>query len=342
MTSDFEKEPPPAIPVRATNRYKGDTVPCRPDLAMRDESLAKATAALIARLAALYIAAGYPAPTQHGFGMGIPGFHAGGGALPSDLELFIRLRRLPQFQQQYHHSKRPLNIFAIGNSFGYSTLALALTFPHARIAVLDAHETRQGKDANVMQGTNLTRSIIQANALNAHVHVGVSPYDTAEVLSREHMAVPLTPAIGRGSQATTSDRGGVDLVFIDGAHTDSNQWEDFASVRRHLRRGSSIAILHDTTLSRMYRSLHAIAADVSEPIRIYKSLNHCNEFGTALIAASASALPAGFGGALQLPGRAKWNPIPVPLYPSQMGGANRLSGALELDESARPQADSSA
>ena len=71
-------EPPPAVPVRSTNRYKGDTVRCGP-IAHRDEALAKATSALITRLAALYVAAGYPAPAQHGFGMGIPGFAAGDG-----------------------------------------------------------------------------------------------------------------------------------------------------------------------------------------------------------------------------------------------------------------------
>ena len=84
------------------------------------------------------------------------------------------------------------------------------------------------------------------------------------------------------------------------ARRDQNQWDDFAAVRPHMRRGSGIFIFHDVTLARMYRSLHAIQQDAAGPVRVYRSVNHCNEFGTALLASgSEAALPSTFGPALE-------------------------------------------
>ena len=117
-------------------------------------------------------------------------------------------------------------------------------FPRARIAALDAHETQTGRD--VSTGTNLTRTIAHAAKLNLRVHVGASPFDVAEVLIHEGMA---------------SSSGGIDIAFIDGAHTDAQQYADYAAVRPHMRRGAGLVLLHDVTLTRMYRSIHAIEMD---------------------------------------------------------------------------------
>ena len=319
-----ENESPPAIPVRSRSPSKGDTVRCS-STPSGDEALLNGTASLMARIAALYVKHGRRPPERHGFGMTLPGLAAGGGVAASDIELFIRLAQLPVLR-----TRRRLNVFCIGNAFGYSTLALALSFPHARIAVLDAHETRQGKDRGVSEGTNLTRAIVRSNGLDVRVHVGASPYDVGDVLRHEGMA-----AAG-GSAGEEAPHGAVDVAFIDGAHTDANQWSDWAAIRPHLRpRGASVVILHDVTLSRMYRSLHAILAESSEPARIYRSVNHCNEFGTTILGA---AIPSTFGGIIQIPRRAAWVPITAPIYPAQLrqagGGINveQLTGDLQLDE----------
>jgi hypothetical protein len=117
------------------------------------------------------------------------------------------------------------------------------------------------------------------------------------------------------------------------ARRDQNQWDDFAAVRPHMRRGGGIFIFHDVTLARMYRSLHAIQQDAAGPVRVYRSVNHCNEFGTALLASgSEAALPSTFGPALSLPPRSTWNPILAPIYPANINArSSQLSGDLLLD-----------
>lgn len=104
------------------------------------------------QLGNLYVQEGLPFPTQkyvRGIGlagMGLDGYSTGGGAMVTDLELFIRLAdSMPSAS----------SIVGIGNAFGYSTLALALLFPSAKIAVIDA-ET-EGR-ANAF-GSNITRQI---------------------------------------------------------------------------------------------------------------------------------------------------------------------------------------
>ena len=199
-------------PVRSRHMLKGDTVRCDA-VGARDANLHNATLQLSEQLANIYVAGGYGRPEIRGFGMGLPGFASGGGVLPSDLELFLRLAGLPQFQERgggAEPRRRSINVFCIGNSFGYSTLALALAFgPRARIVALDAHETRNGKDSMVASGTNLTRRLAKLQGLNVRVHVGVSPFEVGSGLRHERMAY-----------APGQDRaGGIDLAFIDGAHT---------------------------------------------------------------------------------------------------------------------------
>lgn len=312
------------FPARARSILKGDTIRCSaPEI--RDQVLHNATSTLMEHLSTIYLSGGYGRPEIRGFGMGLPAFASGGGVLPSDLELFLRLAALPHFRER----RSRINIFCVGNSFGYSTLALALVFgPRARVAALDAHETRHGKDSDVANGTSITRRLARLNGLNVRVHVGTSPFDVGDVLRHEGMA-----------QSSGQDHSGaIDLAFIDGAHTDQNQWDDFAALRRHMRRGSGIIVLHDVTLSRMYRSLHAIQVDVGTPARIYRSINHCNEFGTVLIAPGAEpALPSGLGPVLGLPKRSSWHPILAPTYPAAISArSSLLSGDLQLDEEPRP------
>ena len=219
-----------AIP--SARRYHGDAT-CKPTSVVRDEALLNATNSLADRLAQLYMNAGHQAPVKGPYGISLPDLATGGGASMWDLELFVRLAQLPQLAAQ-----RDLRIFCIGNAFGYSTIALALVFPRARIAALDAHETQTGRD--VSTGTNLTRTIAHAAKLNLRVHVGASPFDVAEVLIHEGMA---------------SSSGGIDIAFIDGAHTDAQQYADYAAVRTHMRRGAGLSTVRRGCRARIFEIL---------------------------------------------------------------------------------------
>lgn len=356
----------PNISKRLPGTWPHDFMRCTHDPSGQAEGLLNATEELAARLGDLYVAEGQPRPFVGGRKRGsrgsvLPGVATGGGALISDLELLVRLSQLLSTARH-----APLNIFGIGNAFGYSTLALALAFPGARIAILDAHELRgkgRGIDVDVGKGTNLTRRIARANGLDVRVHVGASPFDVSEVLLREGMA------------------GRIDLAFIDGAHTDNNLYMDFTAVKQHMLMHHGIVIFHDVALSTMYRGIHAIemdaraseaahghaphehashrapghaaggseaaAADEADEgsgmvmrTRIYHSANYCNEFGTALLdlGTAAERVVAQLGPRLRLPERELWSPVAAPIYPQELmrGGASVLVGHLDFDESPRP------
>lgn len=203
----------------------------------------------------MYIQAGAPKPIMkpgshcygRGCGLWLPGFSTGGGALPYDLELFIRLAdAMPHVT----------SIFGIGNAFGYSTLALALVFPSARIDVLDAEV--EGR-ANAF-GSNITRIIATAHHLNVRVHKGLSPWDV-----RKHVYRP------------------VDIAMIDGLHTNTQQYMDFTAMLPHMRRPFHVMILHDVKLGKLNDSLAMINEQYSGHVRSYNSVNFCNLFGTTLL-----------------------------------------------------------
>jgi len=102
---------------------------------------------------------------------------------------------------------RPKQLFAIGNAAGWSTLALALLNPEARIAAIDA-----GFDRYALEGIALTNRIAAEEGLPARVLEGRSPEDVPRILRETEMA-PL------------------DFVFVDGYHSVEQVWLDFAAVR---------------------------------------------------------------------------------------------------------------
>ena len=114
---------------------------------LKNGTLLKQVTNLQTQLDYLYTDANAPKPTLkpgthcygRGCGLWLPGFPTGGGALPYDLEVFIRLANV----MPHVHS-----IFSIGNAFGYSTLALAL-FPNARIDILDAVESKANASVQI-------------------------------------------------------------------------------------------------------------------------------------------------------------------------------------------------
>jgi hypothetical protein len=101
---------------------------------------------------------------------------------------------------------RPANVFAIGNSFGWSTLALGLMNPQAKVVAIDA-----GYDINSIEGIDLTNTISREHGLNCKVLQRTSPPDVDAVVEAEFNS-PL------------------DFVFIDGAHTNEAVLADFRAI----------------------------------------------------------------------------------------------------------------
>ena len=133
-----------------------------------------------------------------------------------------------------HH--QPTNIFIIGNAFGWSTLALALSNPKANIVAIDA--LTEGDDARA--GFDLTKKIAQEEGLNIHVIEGFSPQDVSSIV-QEHF------------------QGKVDFALIDGLHTNAQQLLDFNAVRQVAAK-NCVYILHDVINHKMHRSFHTIKA----------------------------------------------------------------------------------
>jgi hypothetical protein len=104
---------------------------------------------------------------------------------------------------------RPRSVFIIGNSAGWSSLALALLNPQARCVAIDA-----GFDRNALEGLDFTNRVAAEERLDLRAVKAVSPEGVAGVVA-EHL----------------TDR--IDFAFIDGYHTVEQVVRDFAAVREH-------------------------------------------------------------------------------------------------------------
>jgi hypothetical protein len=175
----------------------------------------------------------------------------GGGLLPSDMELAIRLSQKLQ----------PQRIFGVGNSFGLSTCSLATVFPHASIDVIDA----EAEGWHNSHGSNLTRTIARENGLDVSLTTGLSPKDTKKAL--------------RGQS--------YDLAFIDGLHTPTQMYLDWQGIRPYLSE-SAVTIFHDVDLARLHSAVQKVLhkSPGSRYLR-YNSSYHDNKFGTGLLVRSA-------------------------------------------------------
>ena len=169
--------------------------------------------------------------------------------MPYDIELMARLA-------QNDELAKARSIVGIGNAFGYSTLALAALFPKARVDVMDA----EVEGSSNRRGSDVTRRVAQANGLNVHVHVGFSPWDLHRIFE------------ANGNLA-------VGLAFIDGLHTDAQQYMDWSALRPHLAH-RHVVILHDVQLTKINKSLELIQRQYSGRIWEYEGVNFCNRFGT--------------------------------------------------------------
>ena len=103
----------------------------------------------------------------------------------------------------------PQRIFVIGNSFGWSTLTLALLAPQAKVVAIDA-----GFDENSLEGIALTNRIASEEGLDVTVMEATAPQDVGAVIA-QHLD------------------GAVDFALIDGKHTNQQIVLDFNAVRAH-------------------------------------------------------------------------------------------------------------
>jgi hypothetical protein len=106
------------------------------------------------------------------------------------------------FLEQFRSFISPRRIVIIGNAHGWSTIALALIFPEARIVAIDPDPV----------GVELTNRIISANGLPAKAVVARSPDDLTRVVN-EHLD------------------GLVDFSLIDAIHNNEAIKIDFAAVK---------------------------------------------------------------------------------------------------------------
>ncbi len=129
----------------------------------------------------------------------------------------------------------PRHVFVIGNSAGWSTLALALANPSATVLAIDA-----GFDTRSLEGIELTNTIAREEQLRVQVVRGVSPMDVARI------------ARGHGMEA-------IDFAFIDGLHTVEQIEKDFDAVRALASR-DCIYLFHDVETCNLRPGIERIAA----------------------------------------------------------------------------------
>ena len=98
----------------------------------------------------------------------------------------------------------PKNCLIIGNAFGWSTVATALTFPSAKTVGIDSFPVNEGID--------LTNQILKKLGLNGTAVMGTSPQDVAKICE-ENLGGPL------------------DFVLIDAEHTNTAMIADFKAAK---------------------------------------------------------------------------------------------------------------
>lgn len=119
------------------------------------------------------------------------------------------------FLEHFRDFISPCRILIIGNAHGWSTIALALIFPEARIVAIDPDST----------GVEFTNQLIAANGLAAKAVVSRSPADVTRVVN-EHLD------------------GLVDLSLIDAIHENEAIKADFAAVK-NVANDDACYLFHD-------------------------------------------------------------------------------------------------
>jgi hypothetical protein len=128
----------------------------------------------------------------------------------------------------------PKNIFAIGNSAGWSSFALSLLNPAARVVAIDA-----GFDQNALEGLDFTNRVAAEEGLNLRAVKAVSPEGVAAV-AEAHLTGP------------------IDFAFIDGYHAQEQVVRDFAALRAHAA-ADCVYLFHDVYEFKLQPGIEEIA-----------------------------------------------------------------------------------
>jgi hypothetical protein len=129
---------------------------------------------------------------------------------------------------------QPRTIFAIGNSTGWSSLALALIAPQARTVAIDA-----GFDRHSLAGIDFTNRIAREERLGLVALKAVSPQDVAAT-ARAHLPGP------------------IEFAFVDGYHSNEQVVKDFEALRAAAS-PSCVYLFHDVHDLRLTPGLEEIA-----------------------------------------------------------------------------------
>ncbi len=100
----------------------------------------------------------------------------------------------------------PHRLFVIGNSLGWSSLALGLLNPQGRVLAIDA-----GADRNAAWGIELTNALADDHGLPVLAITGRSPDDVPAILRERNLAP-------------------VEFAFIDGYHSVAQVEDDFFAI----------------------------------------------------------------------------------------------------------------
>ncbi|MGA3304906.1 MAG: class I SAM-dependent methyltransferase [Stellaceae bacterium] len=175
---------------------------------------------ILPKLLAIYKEGGWETLT------GYSPYHFGGsGDVPFTIFLNRTTKRLTgnhglalqeiMFLEHFSSYLEPKRILVVGNAFGWSTLALALIFPQARVVGIDPME----------DGNAVTNELASRHGLNAVAVKGESPGDVASICA-DHLNGPC------------------DLVLIDAIHTSEAVVTDFEACLRCAHEGT-VFVFHD-------------------------------------------------------------------------------------------------
>ena len=129
----------------------------------------------------------------------------------------------------------PKRILVIGNSYGFSTLFLALTCPDAKIIAFDKYRT---------EGINVTNRLLH----------GLSGKEVVQASTPEDIAILINSKLG-----------GVDFVLVDAVHTNEMQTAEFEILNEYLS-SRSIVVFHDVLSCGLLSSFNHLKAKYSEHV----------------------------------------------------------------------------
>lgn len=165
------------------------------------------------------------------------------GHLNQTYHLGITMREI-QFLESLSSLTDFKNIYIIGNSFGFSTLALALMNPQAKVVAIEI-----GMEPFTDGWISRTNEIAKAEGLDITVVKGSSPQNNAEIIQREF-------------------DGPVDFFFVDGLHTNEAVEQDFKSLRPFAH-NRTIFGFHDVLAFKMVQGLAAAVQHDPIPVQLF-------------------------------------------------------------------------